>query len=138
MYLTLTKKRLGLIILGVCLAFFVLIQFFSVKAEEVTLSTNAERIEFIESLSVTLQNDEFSQKEVVIPEEFGDVYNSYNNLQIQSGFNLSGYRGKKVSVYTYRTNDGKCVNLIICKNKLIGGDISDISVEGDMLPLKGN
>ncbi len=137
MYLTLTKKRLLLLILAVVLVFFVLTQFFSVKAGATELSTNAQRVEFIESLGVTLENDEFNEKTVVIPEEFSDVYLRYNNLQKQAGFDLNGYRGKQIAVYTYRTNDGKCVNLMIYKERLIGGDISEVNVGGNMTSLKG-
>ena len=137
MYLTLTKKRLLLAFFITVLTFFVLTQFFSVKANTIKLSTNAQRVGYIKSLGATLANDEFSQKDVVIPEEFGNVYNNYNVLQKQAGFDLNGYRGKEVSVYTYRLIDGKCVNLMIYKNKLIGGDIADVNVTGSMTSLKG-
>ena len=137
MYITLTKKRLFIILCAALSGLLIITQFFSVKAEAITLSTNAQRVEFIESLGVTLENDEFNEKTVVIPEEFSDVYLRYNNLQKQAGFDLNGYRGKQIAVYTYRTNDGKCVNLMIYKERLIGGDISEVNVGGNMTSLKG-
>ncbi len=137
MYFTITKKSLALILFITVLSFGILMQFFSVKASGVELCTNAQRVEFIESLGIDLQNDEFSQKEVVIPQEFGDVYRKYNRLQQTAGFDLNAYQGKQVTVYTYRSNDDKLVNLMIYKEKLIGGDIADVNVGGQMAALKG-
>ncbi len=137
MYLTLTKRRLLLVIFILILSFFVLAQFISVKSGGTELSTNAQRMGYIESLGIVLENDDFSLKSVIIPEEFGDVYNEYNKLQIRSGFDLKGYRGKTVEIYTYTANDGRAVNLMIYKNKLIGGDISELLVGGSMSALKG-
>ncbi|MBE6786979.1 MAG: DUF4830 domain-containing protein [Ruminococcaceae bacterium] len=137
MYFTLTKKSLALIIFITVLSFFILAQFFSVKANSTKLCTNAQRVEFIERLGVVLQNDEYSKKNVVIPQEFDKVYLKYNQLQLEAGFDLNAYRGKQVEIYTYRSNDGKLVNLMIHKNILIGGDIADVKVDGQMLSLKG-
>lgn len=136
MYVILTEKRL---ILTFCITATVLIltgQFFSVKSSTQELSTNAERVQYISTLGVTLQNDNYERKDVVIPYEFGDVYENYNSLQIKSGFNLKAYCGKVVTVYTYFTDDEKSVHLMIYKNKLIGGDISETRVNGEMLPLE--
>lgn len=138
MYITLTKKRLFIILCAVIIAFILIIQFLSVKVSGTEISTNAQRVQYIATLGVNLQNDEYLQKQVIIPQEFGDVYSNYNALQRTAGFDLSAFRGKKVTVYTYYTTDGKAVNLMIYKNKLIGGDIADLNVNGQMAALKGN
>lgn len=138
MYITLTKKRLFIILCAVVMAFLLITQFLSVKASGTEISTNEQRVQYIVTLGVDLQSDEYEQKQVVIPQEFGDVYINYNTLQRTAGFDLSAYQGKKVTVYTYHTTDGKAVNLMVYKNKLIGGDIADLNVNGQMTALKGN
>lgn len=138
MYITLTKRKLFIILSAIIIAFLLITQFLSVKVSGTEISTNAQRVQYITTLGVDLESDESEQKQVIIPQEFGDVYRNYNALQQTAGFDLSAFKGKKVTVYTYHTTDGKAVNLMVYKNKLIGGDISDLSVNGEMISLKGN
>ena len=138
MYITLTKKNLFVILCAVVIGFLLITQFLSVNASGTEISTNAQRVQYIATLGVDLQSDEYEQKQVIIPQEFGEVYSNYNTLQRAAGFDLSAFKGKKVMVYTYHTTDGKTVNLMVYKNKLIGGDIADLNINGQMTALKGN
>lgn len=138
MYITLTKKRIFILLCVIVSVFLILIQFFSVKADYIDVSTNQRRVAYITALGITLQNDEYSKKDTVIPLEFGNVYNKYNTMQKQSGFDLSGYKGQNVTIYTYNCDTYKVVNLIVYKGGLIGGDICDLKIDGQMLPLKGS
>ena len=76
-------------------------------------------------------------KEIVIPEEFSDVYMKYNGLQRSAGYDLMPYRGRKATVYTYRVTDAEdtVINLIVSDGKIIGGDISSVRIDGEMKPL---
>ncbi len=71
-----------------------------------------------------------------IPAEFDKVMNSYNDLQLNQGLDLSKYRGKEVTRYTFQvTNypDYKVTvmaNVIIYKNRVIGGDLCSSDVTG--------
>ena len=138
MYITLTKKRIFILLCVIVSVFLILVQFFSVKADYIDVSTNQKRVAYINSLGVELESDEYSKKDTVIPLEFGNVYNKYNTMQKQSGFDLSGYKGKNVTIYTYNCDTYKVVNLIVYKGRLIGGDICDLQIDGQMLPLKGS
>ncbi len=138
MYITLTKKRIFILLCVIVSVFLILVQFFSVKADYIDVSTNQKRVAYITALGITLQNDEYSKKDTVIPLEFGNVYNKYNTMQKQSGFDLSGYKGQNVTIYTYNCDTYKVVNLIVYKGRLIGGDICDLQIDGQMLPLKGS
>ncbi len=113
-----------------------LLQILSVKAEEIDISTNAKRVEYIKSLGVMLLNEEATTKEITIPQEFSDVYNKYNELQRETKFDLNAYKGKKVTIYTYNCDKERVVNLIVYKGRLIGGDISETKLHGVMKPLK--
>ena len=83
-----------------------------------------------------LKNDNYTEKSVVIPRNFSEVYNKYNVLQREAGFDLLGYRGKQVMIYTYIIDQENVVNLMVYKNKLIGGDIASLKIDGGMSALK--
>ena len=77
---------------------------------------------------------------VSIPSEFDDVYENYNALQREAGFDLKKYSGKNVWRYSYRvTNMGTTqeirANLLVYQDKVIGGDVMSTSIGGFMVPL---
>ena len=106
-------------------------------------STNALRCEFAQSIGCEIKEELLSQKEITIPIEFGEVYNSYNSLQKRAGFDLERYKGANATVYTYQVlshgafkkDDNVRLNLIVYKGKIIGGDISSVDLSGKMIPL---
>ena len=136
MYVLLTKKRLAVVLATVILSLVLVGQFLSVGANQIELSTNEKRVQYINTLGIKLANDDFTQKQVIIPQTFNNVYEKYNNLQLQAGFNLKNYRGKQVTIFTYNIDSQTVVNLMIYKNKLIGGDISSLKIDGNMTELK--
>ena len=72
---------------------------------------------------------------VTIPKEFNEVYEKYNKLQKQQGFDLEDYKGKTAEVYTYSVkNYGNKkqevrANLIVCEGQLVGGDVCSAELE---------
>lgn len=136
MYVLLTKKRIAVILAVTLVGLILLGQFLSVSANEVDISTNEKRVDYIRTLGLDLQSDNFTQKEVTIPETFNKVYNNYNDLQQKAGFDLRDYRGKRVLIYTYNIDSQTVVNLITHKGKLIGGDIASLKIDGGMTALK--
>ena len=77
-------------------------------------------------------------KDIVIPENFSAVYEKYNNLQKQAGFDLKNYRGKNAKVYSYslQNDTEKQIHLIVCEDRLIGGDVASLKLNGNMTGLK--
>lgn len=73
---------------------------------------------------------------VTIPEEFDKVFAAYNELQKEQGLNLSRYRGKDVTRYTFRVTNytgynGKVLaNVLVYRNRVIGGDICSADTSG--------
>ena len=76
-----------------------------------------------------------SSKEITIPQEFEDIYNKYNALQQEAGFDLSEFKGKKATLYTYPLYGTTEVHIIVCDGIIIGGDIADIRFGCEMKPL---
>lgn len=108
-----------------------------------TFECNAERVEFLNTLGHIVQPD-FEEEEIVIPTEFNEKFNGYNELQKEQGFDLSEYKGKKVTKYTYKVlnypdhPENVVINLIFDDHRLIGADISYNDAEnGFTLPLIG-
>ena len=73
---------------------------------------------------------------VTIPTEFDKIFAAYNELQKSQGLNLTKYRGKDVTRYTFavKNYDGYegtvWANVLVYKNKVVGGDICSADVSG--------
>lgn len=75
--------------------------------------------------------------EVEIPVEWGAVYENYNALQKEGGFDLSPYKGKICTRYTYEIPEMFARgNILVYEGEIIGGDICSITIDGIMLPLE--
>lgn len=84
-----------------------------------------------------------SQEEVTVPQEFDEVYESYNTIQKAQGLDLSRYRGKTVmretyTVTNYKDYDGTVyLNLLVYKNRVIGGDVCSAALDGFVAGFRG-
>ncbi len=115
--------------------------------EKYILKDNNERVQFLEDLGWDVSESEVQARVVKIPEEFNTVYEGYNKIQKEQGFDLSNYKGETVEVYTYdiynypeRPNN-VVAHLITFEGILIGGDVSCTEVDGFMqglMPVKEN
>ena len=136
------NKRLLLLFLALLISFFVLLDFLSAKAKVSAniYTDNVSRVEFIKSLGLDPKEEVFSEKEIVIPKNFSDVFLNYNEIQKSAGYDLEDYSGFSAKVYKYFLpnfrNETAYVNLIIVDGKIVGGDISSAELNGFMLPLR--
>ena len=75
-------------------------------------------------------------KEVTIPAEFDKVFAGYNELQKSQGLDLSKYKKKTVTRYTFTVTayegyeDTVYANVLVYRNRVIGGDICSADVHG--------
>lgn len=136
LFITMSKKSIAALTAAVIIILILLGQFFTIRSSGLDGSTNAQRVEYINSLGVKI-NETPEVKSITVPEEFGSVYEKYNQLQKKAGFDLEPYKGKPAEVYTYRITDAEDmrVNIIVCGECIIGGDISSVRIDGEMLPL---
>ena len=97
---------------------------------------NTDRIAFLAQFGWECSESATEEVTMTIPKEFDKIMKTYNEVQKQQGLDLEKYKGKDVTRYTYEiTNypgtEGKVIaNLIICKNRVIGGDICSADVNG--------
>ena len=93
---------------------------------------------FLSSLDYEFSGN-YTKKTFTVPNEFDMVYNNYNEIQKEAGYDLSLYKGKECVMYTYEIYNhpfGKCnANIIVYKGEIIGGDISSVNLDGFMAPL---
>ena len=92
---------------------------------------------FLESLGWETSVEPVDVREVIIPEEWNSVFEEYNDLQKQQGFDLDKYRGKQATIYTYQilNYDGAenvVANLMVFDGKLIAGDVCSAELGGFM------
>lgn len=135
-----------LVVIACLLAVVALTAYRFSKKSQYTLGNEAQRQQFLKQMGWEV-SDEFDEcRQVLIPEQFNEVYEGYNELQKQQGFDLSAYKGKSCDVYTYKVrnykghedkDDVRC-NLMICDDVLIGGDVSSTELDGFMQGLKKN
>lgn len=102
------------------------------------LKTNDERVALLNEYGWNVDNEPLEFMEVKIPDVFDGVYNEYNEIQKRQGMDLADYAGKRVMRYTYKINnhpsneEGVVGNIIVYKNKLIGGDVCSPKLGGFM------
>ncbi|MBR2304306.1 MAG: DUF4830 domain-containing protein [Ruminococcus sp.] len=114
------------------------------KASQTKVGSEKERQAFLSEMGWKVSQKPESTREITIPEKFDKVYKTYNDLQKEQGFDLSDYKGKKATVYTYTVTNYKgysgkdCIkaNLIVCDGKLIGGDVCSVELGGFMQGLR--
>lgn len=100
------------------------------------IKTNADITKFLEQFGWEVDSEPLEEVTIKIPSEFDKVMNSYNELQRNQGLDLSKYRGREVTRYTYKVKNFPnysgtvMANVIVYKNRVIGGDICSSDVTG--------
>ena len=105
--------------------------------------SNDARVEFLKSLGWDVTTSPVQSSQVKIPEQPDEVFNRYNALQKGQGYDLSQYAGKKVMRYVYKVNnypdatEPVYATILVYKNEIIGGDITNTSPQGKIQSLQG-
>ena len=98
--------------------------------------TEQQRICYIESFGWDAGITRVDVKEIRIPVDFDEVYEEYNAIQRQQGFDLRRYRAHSVRQYTYeisRTDDDPVpmlAHLLVENGVIIGADITSAQAGG--------
>ena len=104
------------------------------------VKTKEKRIEFMRDFGIEVDESSEQEQAFRMPDSFDRVIAGYNQLQLKQGLDLSKYRNKKVTRYSYRvTNfkgDGEVVaNLFIHRGRIVACDLSSLTPEGFVIPL---
>ena len=111
-------------------------------AAAAAVTTNDDRVKFLNDLGWEVSTSPTESSQVRIPKESSDVFDRYNALQKSQGYDLSAYAGKNVMRYVYKVENYPSATepvyatLLIHKNQVIGGDITDTAPKGMIQALK--
>jgi len=135
------KKKIALILAGVAVLIAALIMLFGGGDDAAPtgapgLNTNDGRVKFLTDFGWEVAASPTESGQVRIPETSTQVFDRYNALQKSQGYDLTEYAGKTVMRYVYKiknypgATDPVYATLLIYKDQVIGGDITDTSAKG--------
>ena len=134
------KKKIAIVLAAAVVLIAGLVLIFGGDGSAPTASTNAPsndaRVAFLESFGWDVTTSPVESGQVKIPKESSEVFDRYNSLQKSQGYDLSAYAGKTVMRYVYRINnypgatDPVYATLLVYKNQIIGGDVTNTSAKG--------
>jgi len=107
-----------------------------------SVSDNDARVQFLKTLGWEVSASPAESGQVRIPQEQSEVYQRYNALQKSQGYDLTPYAGKAVMRYVYKVNnypgatEPVYATLLVYKNQIIGGDITNTAANGVIQGLK--
>ena len=99
-------------------------------------SNNDQRVKFLTDLGWQVTTSPKESSQVKIPSASSEVFDRYNALQKSQGYDLGSFAGKKVMRYVYQINnfpgatEPVYATLLIYKNEIIGGDVTDTAAGG--------
>lgn len=155
--LSVSKKKISAVLVVLLLVIFASVcaavsrvQLKNLNAQSVENKTNSinfraennqERLKFISQFGWEVEAEPIEVCEVIIPQEFDDVYNNYNEIQLRQNCDLRDYSGERVKRWTYviknypgysETDTCVRINLLIYNGIVIGGDVSSTELSGFM------
>ena len=114
----------------------------SISYDKIRSAKEAE--DFLSQFGWKVDADAVQTVEVTIPAEFDKIFTGYNELQKRQGLDLSKFRNKSVLRYTFPVtnypgeNGTVYANVLVYRNRVIGGDLCTADVTGFVRGFEGN
>ncbi len=99
---------------------------------------------FLAQFGWEVNADAVQTVQVTIPAEFDKIFTGYNELQKRQGLDLAKFRNKAVLRYTFPVtnypgeNGTVYANVLVYRNRVIGGDLCTADVTGFVRSFEGN
>ena len=96
----------------------------------------ADAVNFLAQFGWTVNGGAAKSAKVTIPESFDKVFAAYNEIQRSQGLDLSKYKKKELTRYTfevtnYEGHEGTVyANVLVYRNRVVGGDICSADLSG--------
>lgn len=139
-------KKIGIILAAIAAVILAIVLIFGGGNDTETATTavsgNDARVKFLTDMGWEVSTSPTESGQVRIPEQQSDIFSRYNTLQKSQGYDLSQYAGKAVMRYVYKVNnfpgatDPVYATVLVYKNQIIGGDITNTSAKGVVQGLK--
>lgn len=101
------------------------------------IKTPADAADFLRQFGWEVADEPLEAREVTLPASFDNVFMEYNEMQKAQGLDLTRYRKKTVTRYTFAVTNhpdanGSPVfaNVLVFRNRVIGGDICSAEAGG--------
>ena len=100
------------------------------------VKSSADAANFLAQFGWTVDGGNAKAVTVTIPSEFDKVFAAYNEIQRAQGLDLSKYKKKELTRYTFVVTNYKdyegvvYANVLVYRNKVVGGDICSADVTG--------
>ena len=135
------KKKIAIVVAAVVVVIAALVLLLSGGESAPTSAptnvvNNDDRVNFLTGFGWEVTTSPVESNQVRIPDKTSEVFERYNALQKSQGYDLSNYAGTTVMRYVYKINnypgatEPVYATLLISKNQIIGGDITDTSAKG--------
>lgn len=140
-------KKIALILAAVAAVIVALILLFGGSDAQTTsapVSSNDARVKFLTDFGWEVSASPAESSQVRIPETMTEVFDRYNQLQKSQGYDLTSYAGKNVMRFVYKVNnypgatEPVYATVLVYKNQVIGGDITDTAAGGKVQGFKMN
>ena len=99
--------------------------------------TNEARIAFLAEYGWEVSAEPVQTQQVRVPEEPGEVFLRYNELQVSQGYDLLQYSGKELTRYVYRITNYPAegsyyATLLVKDGQIVGADVASSAKDGVM------
>ena len=138
-------KKIALLLGALALVVIALMALLGDRAQPTgaaAVSDNDARVKFLESFGWQVNAAPVESGQVKIPKESSQIFERYNALQKIQGYDLSQYAGKTVMRYVYQVKnfpdatEPVYATILVYKNQIIGGDITNTSPKGKIQGFK--
>lgn len=121
------------VLIGIIICFIMLV-FMVLGIFSIDESTNSMITGYLNYLGYEVGDRPLEITRITIPQDFDAIYSSYNKIQLEAGFDLSKYKGKSLSKYSYEVKnlggEGVRANVLVYDGIIVGGDISSPKTDG--------
>ncbi len=100
------------------------------------VKTASDAAEFLKQFGWEVGSDPIETAEIKVPSDFDSVFTEYNEIQKRQGLDLSKYRRKTVTRYTFEVTNfpdatGEVLaSVIVYKGNVIAGDLCQSGANG--------
>ena len=98
------------------------------------IKTEQDVVKFLSQFGWQVEGKAVEVKQVGVPAEFDKIYAGYNQIQLAQGLDLTRYKGKEVTRYTFKVTNypgyegAVYANVLVFRKKVIGGDICSAEI----------
>ena len=136
-----SKTVIGILffVLPAVLIFLLAAIFSCAEAADALPDANAEAaVAFLAEYGWMVDPASCETAQVLIPSEFGAVYESYNALQRSQGFDLEPLRGSRTERYSFivtnypgfEESGTVRANVLFCGNEIVAADLCSVELDG--------